>query len=903
MARKNLKPQFTTYSNLTKNSGKSKRAIKKNARAREKAEYLATLPKNPVRRFFAHFEPKRMYKYWFSKRGLKMLGKIVGISVGLLILLVAGLVLYFRQQLGSIDLANLQKNVQTTVTTYYDRNGNVLWEDTGAGNYRLVVESDQINQYMKDATVAIEDKNFYKEKGVSLTGMVRAFFSTVGGGQTQGASTLTQQLIKQVYFADEAGDRGITGIPRKIKEAILSTEADQMYPKDQILTMYLNESPYGGRRNGVESAAQTYFGKDAKDLTLPEAALLASIPQNPSNFNPYIIQSLCTGTNASTNGCSLTDNSLIRRQHTTLDYMADQGYISRSDAENAKKVAILDEIKPLEDSTQGAKAPHFIQMVKQDLIDKLGAKVVGQGGLKVTTTLDERVQGVLEDEMNQLFNGRYAKYPVAWGADDASFTMTNNQGQIIGLMGSRGYDYPGYGSVNMANSFVQPGSTIKPLVYASLINNQNNPNGTYGAGSMINDTFGGKTIQQIYGAELHNDNGSTRGNYTIRNGLAQSQNLPAVMSMHLNGVDNTKQMIRDAGDVSYCTDGADQQAGLSAAIGGCGAKQIEHAAAFSTLANNGKANPSSDILKVVNSTNQTLYEWKAVDKQVFDPQTTYIISDILSDQNARKPIFGACPVGECFNGIKTATKTGTSNIGNSSKDIWMMSYTPVAVLSVWAGNHTPKALRGTTDGVSLGFLINDITNAVYKNIFEKDGTYKANQWFTQPSGIQKINGDIYPSWYNKSQAQTTVSMKFDRVSKKLATACTPALAIEEQNVIKSVDPITKKTTLTAPDGYDANHNDGVHACGAHAPFFDTISASKNSDGSYTISALFSAGDASRPIQNVSIKYNGQTYSATSDGTAWSTTVQGDPGTVDISATAVDNQFYSTDSGTQKVVLK
>ena len=901
MAKRGTKSQFTTYSNLAKNGGKSKRALKKAAKAREKAEYLATLPKNPVLRFFAHFEPKRMYKYWFSMKGLKMLGKIIGIAVILLILIVGGMILYCRQQLGSIDLQNLEKKVQTTVSDYYDRNGNLLWQDTGSGNYRLVVQSDQINKYMKEATVAIEDKNFYSENGVSVSGLFRAFFNNIGGGSTQGASTLTQQLVKQVYFSDEAGDRGITGIPRKIKEAILSIEADQIYTKDQIITMYLNESPYGGRRNGVESAAQTYFGVDASKLTLAQASLLAAIPQSPSYYNPY-----------NTAG----NQSLIARQHTVLDDMAAQGYITKQQATDAKNVAILDQLKPA--STSGEQAPQFLQMVQQELVDKLGSKVVGQGGLKVTTTLDIKVQNVLENEMNELFNGKYKSYPIAWKTDDASMVMENNDSQIIGLMGSRGYDYPGYGNVNMATSFNQPGSSIKPLLYASLINNQNNPNGTFGAGSIIPDTA---IPQSVYttsdGTSVSNDDGKFHGNVPLAISLGNSYNIPAIKAMDMNGpqlasdgvanqqnVQYTWNDIRNAGDKSYCTDGADQNAGLSSAIGGCGVLQVEHAAAFATLANNGKANPESTILKVTNSSGQVLYQWKAENKQVFDPQTTYIVSNILSTSAYRQPSFTACPIGECVSGIKTATKTGTSNIGNYSKDIWMMSYSPVAVLSIWAGNATPSALKSGIDGVNLGFLVRDINTEVYNNVFKAEGIYTTNQWFTQPTGIQTINGYLYPSWYNKSKSTvSTVQMTFDKVSKRVATSCTPSGAQVTEDVTKTTDPTSKAVTYSAPDGYDPNDSDNVHVCGAQLPFFDTISASKNSDGTYTIAASFSPGDSSRPIQSVTINYNGQSYNAVSNGSAWTATVSGSAGTVTVSATAVDDQYYSTDSGNQKVTLQ
>ncbi|HEY5695716.1 MAG TPA: transglycosylase domain-containing protein, partial [Candidatus Saccharimonadales bacterium] len=283
--------------------------------------------------------------------------KILGVAILLGILGIGALFAYFRKDLDTIRPGELAKRVQTTVTKYYDRNGTLLWEDKGDGNYKLVVKADEISDVMKKATIAIEDKDFYNHGGISLSGTLRAVMNNVTGGSTQGGSTLTQQLVKQVFFADQAGDRGISGIPRKIKEAILAIEVERMYSKDDILNLYLNESPYGGRRNGVESAAQTYFGKHAKDLTLPEASLLAAIPNNPSVYDPYNVAG---------------HDALIERQHKVLDEMVSLGYTSKANADAAKKFPILDSVKPLSDQYKDIKAPHFVQLVRSQLEQELG---------------------------------------------------------------------------------------------------------------------------------------------------------------------------------------------------------------------------------------------------------------------------------------------------------------------------------------------------------------------------------------------------------------------------------------------------------------------------------------------------------------------------------------------------
>ena len=245
---------MSLYSNLAQ-----KRRIKSDQKARKRAEEEAQLPKNPILRFFAKLRPDRFFKALFSKRGMLRLLKVVLALILIMVLAVGGLFLYYKKDLAAINPEELASRVQDTINTYLDRNGEVLWEDKGSGDYRLVVDGEDISSYMRKATVAIEDKNFYHHTGVDPTALVRAAWVTLRGGAVQGGSTLTQQLIKQVYFSDEAKDRSMSGIPRKIKEMILAIEIEKMYEKEEIITMYLYESPYGGRRNGVESAAQTYF--------------------------------------------------------------------------------------------------------------------------------------------------------------------------------------------------------------------------------------------------------------------------------------------------------------------------------------------------------------------------------------------------------------------------------------------------------------------------------------------------------------------------------------------------------------------------------------------------------------------------------------------------------------------
>lgn len=832
--RKNGGRALSVYSNLT-----SSRRNKKDLRSRRKAEYLATLPKHPVKRFFYRLHPKRFFAYWFSREGAIMALKIGGVGILLLFILFGALFAFYRRELDAIRPGELANRVQTTVTRYLDRNGVLLWEDKGTGDYKLVVESGDISKYMKDATIAIEDKDFYNHGGFSFTGIVRAAVNNAKGGETQGGSTLTQQLVKQVFFADEASDRSLGGVPRKIKETILAIEVERMYNKDQILTLYLNESSYGGRRNGVESAAQTYFGKKAKDLTLAEASFLASIPQQPGRYDPY-------------NALEDEDAKagLLARQHTTLNNMVDQKMITKAQAEEAKAVAIFDTIKPASDQFKDIKAPHFVQMVKGQLEAELGKATVGNGGLTVTTTLDTRAQDIVDKAMEDLFA---SSLPKTAGFDNGAITVVDvPTGQVLAMRGSRDYNYPGYGSVNAATSFIQPGSSIKPLVFSSLFKERDGVN--YGAGSVLSD----ENIDSIVGYDLNNFDNKFRGSISIRSSLAESRNIPAVKAFLIDGRDNVLDTIHSMGDKSYCTDGVDSEVGAALAIGGCGLKQIEHVNAFATIARMGVYKPVSTVLEVKNAEGQSIKKWKDESEQVIDSQIPYIISDILSDDTARSPSYGRNAAGLVVPGVKTATKTGTSNLGEKSKDLWMMSYSPRIAMGIWVGNHVPMAMNNALSSI-VGPTVVKVMKPLHETIYAQDGSWKAGDWFTQPSGVQKVsvNGrvDLFPSWYSKTQASTGEKMTFDKVSKKKATECTPANAKEELTVQKTTDPITKKTVYIAPSGYDATADDDVHKCTDIGITITNASiAGGNPNNPRTVTATI--GASTFPVQAVELIVNG-----------------------------------------------
>ena len=875
MAKKPNSRKLSVYSNVTR-----KLKTKKDAAARRRAEYLATLPKHPVKRLAHRMHPKRVWAYWFSKKGVFMALKIAGVAILVMALLTGALFAYFRKDLDQIRPGEIDKRVQSTVTKYYDRNDQLLWEDKGDGNYKLVVNSENLSENLKNATVAIEDRDFYNHSGVSLTGTVRAAVNNFSGGSVQGGSTLTQQLVKQVFFADEAGDRGLGGIPRKIKELILAVEIERMYDKDQILTLYLNESPYGGRRNGAESGAQTYFHKSAKDLNIAEASLLAAVPQNPSVYDPYNVAG---------------HEGLIARQHEVLKAMKELDYISQAEEDEAKAVPILDQIYPAVSQYEGMEAPHFVQMVRSQLEQELGKATVGKGGLTVKTTLDIRVQKKAEEAMNDMFSSTVPNYA---GFSNGAATVADSQtGQIIALVGSRDFQYQGFGQDNAATAYIQPGSSVKSLVYAQLFEQKAEGAQNYGSGTVLRD----EPIDALYGAKLQNADRSYRGNVNIRTSLATSRNVPAVKAMAINdgttagnaGDGTTLKKIREMGAKSYCTVGDDRTAGLALAIGGCGVQQVDLVNAYASIARGGVYKPQSSVLEVKNSSGETLKSWKDVEgDRVISAQSAYIVSDILTDPQASASLGNYAA--RNIPGVKTSTKTGTSDKGGNAKDLWMFSYSPALTMGVWLGNPDTTILKNGTS--SLGSpIVAKIMEYAHKEVYAPEGKWKSGDWYTQPEGIQKVGNEVYPSWWSRTQGQANAKLTFDKVSKKRATNCTPAEARIELDVTKTVDPITKRDAFTnIPDGYNANGEDDRHKCDDAQPSLGSGSIVDKGSGSWTISVAVTPGTFPLDTSGVTISVNGNSLGVSKSGNNYTATYSGQTSPAgNVSVKVLDSGFYST----------
>ena len=795
------KSGMSLYSNLA-----YKKRVKDDERSRKKAEELAKLPKNPVLRFFARLRPDRVFKAIFSKSGLLFILKFIAACFLIGVIAIGGLFLYYKKDLSEIDPVELANRVQDTVNTYLDRNGELLWEDKGSGDYRLVVDGGDISTYMRQATVAIEDKNFYNHIGIDLGAIGRAAYVTlIKHGAVQGGSTLTQQLIKQVYFSDEAGDRTVSGLPRKIKEMILAIEIEKMYDKEQIITLYLNQSPYGGRRNGVESAARTYFGKSAKDLDLAESALLAAIPNNPAVLNPY-----------NTAG----NEALISRQRKVINSMAEMGYISEDQAKEAIAVDIMDRVLPESDQYDDMKAPWFVLEVKSQLEAKFGIKTMREGGFTIKTTLDLRAQNIAEAAVAE-----GAKYFYTINSDNATLTSVDVEtGQVIAMVGSVDWHREGYGQVNAATSLLEPASSIKPILdYTPLFTERSGVN--YGPGSILFD----ENIDAIYcrgtsgKCSVKNASGRHYGNVTIRQALAGSLNIPAIKALYINGVDNSLEIAHALGDVSYCANG--ELAGLSMAIGGgCSVRPVEHANAYASLARGGTYKDLAYWLEVRNSSDDIIDSWQDSEgKRAVDPQVAYMTMSMLTDAESRRFVFGSLSTTAGFysRDVKFGAKTGTTENGNGrAKDSWIMTVSPVLATAIWTGNHDGRALSG--DSHTVCFKISAAyMDAVHKQVYGEDGKWSVGMDFERPAGIQTltVNGktDVWPSWYNKSKSgMKTETMVFDSISKKRATDCTPQETRVEVGVTKIIDPMTGNENVYASD-YNPNEDDDVHLCGDAKP--------------------------------------------------------------------------------------
>lgn len=891
------KNTFTTKSghtiSLNRSIGDRVRA-RRDAKARRRAAYLSTLPKSRVKRFLYHFHPKRMARYWFSRDGLIMGLKILGIGLVAGFVLLVGLFAYFRKDLPNIK--DLSGNQLGGSITYYDRTGQtVLWQDYDAVK-RVPVPGNQISNYVKQATVAEEDKDFYKHGAFDVTGIIRAaVHDASGGGGTQGGSTITQQLVK--LNENWTMDRSIT---RKIKELILAVELEREYSKDDILNGYLNIAPYGGVEYGIETAARDYFGVSAKDLTLAQATMLVAIPKSPTYLSPY-------------SGLFEKDE-LLARQHDILNKMVQQKMITQQQADEAKAVDVLSQVKPLEPKYNGIKAPYFVLAAKQQLEDTYGSNTVKRGGWKVVTTVDLNLQDLAEKQVASDLHTIQRQ-----GGDNAAFVAEDNKtGQIVALVGGVDFNNTDFGQINYATDVnVSPGSSFKPYDYATFIDNNNDA----GAGAVLYDTQGALPGYPCTNKNLPDNGGNCLWDYdhkypgpvTLRYALGGSRNVPAVKAMlsavpndtsngrvnSINKVISTAESMmgnpdgyrcyQPGVDVTQATKQDETQCYASSAIGdGSYIHLDDHVNGIATLARLGQEIPRTFILKITDSNNKVIDQFKQPQgKQVIKADSAYIVDNMASDPNASY-LPGHCTATSCtplssfgykfqrYNGWDFAVKTGTTNYGyDGLMASWSTQYTALT----WVGYHTrTKVMSGNmetmTEPIVRGWMqgAHDMLNA------------KPVNW-TQPSDIKSLpayvlrskissNGeivpspstDIFPAWYQQGKASNS-SQVIDKVSNKVATSCTPDAAKEtvgganvsafSADVFVNGGAATGTSTTTATDD--------VHNCNDAKPSV-TLTAPDTCGGSSapcTFTVTVSAG--THPLSSgsfpgvVTLKVNGQQF--------------------------------------------
>lgn len=577
------------------------------------------------------------------------LGSLVVFSLGVLVAWTALL------SIPSID--NFQNRIVSESTKIYDRTGSVLLYDVHGAMRRTHVPLSAISKQSQDAAIAIEDADFYNHSGVRPTALLRAVLVDLGlreGYAGQGGSTITQQVVKNTLLTS---DKSFT---RKIKEIILALKLERVYTKDQILETYLNEIPYGGTVYGIEEASKYFFGVSAKDVDLAESAYLAALPQAPTRYSPY-------GTHR---------NELEARKNLVLQKMKDNGYIT--DAEYA--AAKSEKVEFRSESEAGIKAPHFVFYVREYLEQKYGADAVANGGLQVVTTLDYDLQKKAEDIVAR----RVPQMERDFDASNAGLVgIDPTTGQILTMVGSRGYfDEKIDGKYNIALAERQPGSSFKPFVYATALTKGYTPSTVvFDLKTQFSTACAPDDMSDeppCYSPE--NFDGKFKGPLTFRDALAQSVNIVAVKALYLAGIQDSITMAENLGVTTLASA---SRYGLTLVLGGGEVNLLEMTGAYSVFANDGVRNPPTGILKVTDRDGNVLEEYQPQPSRVLDAEVAREMNDMLSDNVARTPEFGAnSPL--YFPGLNVADKTGTTN---DYHDVWVLGYTPSFAAGAWAGNN------------------------------------------------------------------------------------------------------------------------------------------------------------------------------------------------------------------------
>jgi 1A family penicillin-binding protein len=570
--------------------------------------------------------------------------------------LIATFFIYKNQTPSVAEIFNYRPPQTSTI---FDRTGKIVLYKIHGEENRKVLSHDEIPDVVRIATIATEDKNFYTHFGIDFLSILRALRTNVEKGEiSQGGSTITQQLARNVFLTREKTLR------RKFMETLIAFKIEKNFSKDEILDRYLNQVPYGSNAYGIEVAAEVFFGKTAKELALSEAVFLAALPKAPTYYSPY-------GDNIS---------ELTARYRTILDQIAQLKLASPDEIQTAKKINILARVQPFREPIL---APHFVFYVTAQLEEKYGRDFLERGGLKIITTLDYEAQKVGEKVVAE-----GGARNVSYGASNAALVAVDpKSGDVLTMVGSRDFFNSAIdGQVNVAVRLRQPGSSFKPIVYATAFEKGYQPE-TLIADVPTNfgpDGGGLDYVPQNYDGKFH-------GVLPMRKTLAMSLNIPAIKTLALVGIDSAINMAHRLG-ITTLNDR--KRYGLSMAIGGAEVKLIDMASAFSVFATEGKKFPSHAILEIIDDKGEQYFD-KKQGEQVVDAQVARKINSILSDNNARSAIFG--PNSPLYiPGRTVAAKTGTSQ---EFRDAWTVGFTPSIAVGVWAGNNDSRPMRAGSDGV------------------------------------------------------------------------------------------------------------------------------------------------------------------------------------------------------------
>ncbi len=784
--------------------------------------------------------------------------------------------------IGLPDVTNLEYLTADQSTQIFDKDGKLMYTIHGDEN-REQIKLDNVSKYLVDATVSIEDDDFWDHGGFSIFAIGKGLlYELFGIGTPRGGSTITQQYIKNTFLSSE---RSYT---RKAKELILAIRLERAFEKEKILELYLNRIPYGNNAYGIEKASQVYFDKAAKDLTLGESAVLASLPQAPTRYNPFgpnkfshllkefteeeihyrkIDSESDLQTEEYSRGLigkhiNLGNGETIYiqgRSDIVLKRMYELGLITKGERQKA-----LDEIQKITFSEyrERIKHPHFVLYIKEVLEEKYGKDVVERGGLKVYTTLD----GELQDYAEQIATEKGDYNNTTFGADNIAILAINpKNGHILTMVGSRDYFNEEIdGNVNVVLRPRQPGSSFKPIVYSQAFYNG------FGPGSIIYD------IPTKLGEDRPQDfDGKWQGQITIRRALGQSRNIPAIKAYYLAGQQDS--VIDLATKMGITTLDKKHSYGYPLALGAGEVPLMEMVQAYAVFANNGKKPEITGILKVENSNGDVLEEWKQKEfEEVLDPQIAYLITSILSDKEQ------AVGTKLFVNGHINAAKTGTSTKENkkaaggkqvSPSDGWTLGYTPSVVVGVWSGNTDGAGLKLNADGYN-------IATPAFQAVLAKALSKISPEKFPEPEGIQRVKiskasgklpgpgtpaGMIIEELFASFAVPTEVEniffkVKLDKISGLLATEFTPPDAVVEvtyQNYEPEADMLNWAQEIK--DFFSKNAEEGLSAedtetirVGIPPSEYDNIHTAETAKNAPVVKILSPVSQSSVPHGNLKV---------------------------------------------------